>query len=153
MLQLLPWLLGALALFCLVIVAKPGLFRDWTVRLSGTHGRSADDRRTRLGDLPRPAVRVIYLGVAVLLAVVAFQVPGWIAADDVCDQIEQVYDAAGDGWDLDAARTAAAERGLEIEAKARTSGSTKITTVTVTKDGREVASWRTGAVSSGVSCE
>ncbi|WP_152361623.1 hypothetical protein [Microlunatus speluncae] len=153
MLQLLPWLLGALALFCLVIVAKPDLFRSWTMRLSDGDRRSSDDRRVRLGDLPSGLVRVIYLGVAVLLAVFAFHVHSWIAADDVCEQVEQVYDAAGDGWDLDAARAAAAERGLEIEAKVSTSGSTTITTVTVRQDGRVVAGWRTGAVSSGVSCE
>jgi hypothetical protein len=151
--ELLPYGLGALALFCLVIVAKPDLFRNWTMRVSDGDGRSWDDRRVRLGNLPSGLVRVIYLGVAILLAVFAFQVHSWTAADDVCDQVEQVYDAAGDGRDLDAARAAAAERGLEVEAKKHTSGSTTITSVTVRKDGRVVATWRTGAVSSGVSCE
>jgi hypothetical protein len=151
--QWLPYVLGALALFCLVIVAKPDLFRGWTMRLSDGDGRSSDDRRVPLGSLPTGLVRAIYLGVAILLAVFAFQIHGWAAADDVCDQVEQVYDAAGDGQDLDAARDAADDHGLEIEARERTSGSTTITSVTVRKDGRVVATWSTGAFSSGVSCE
>ncbi len=150
--ELLPYGLGALALFCLVIVAKPDLFRNWTIRSSG-RDRSGYDRGVRLGNLPTGLVRVIYLGVAILLAVFAFQVHSWTAADNVCDQVEQVYDAAGDGRDLAAARAAAAERGLEVEAKNHTSGSTTIISVTVRKDGKVVATWRTGAASSGVSCE
>ena len=94
--ELLPYGLGALALFCLVIVAKPDLFRNWTIRSSG-RDRSGYDRGVRLGNLPTGLVRVIYLGVAILLAVFAFQVHSWTAADNVCDQVEQVYDAAGDG--------------------------------------------------------
>lgn len=150
--QLLPYVLGALALFCLVIVAKPDLFRNWSMRLSDGDDRSSDDRRVRLGGLPTGVVRVIYLGVAIVLAIGAFQVHGWIAADGVCDQVEQVYDAPGDGRELDAAHAAAAQRGLEVESERRTSGSTTVTTVTVRKDGRVVGSWTTGAFSSGVRC-
>lgn len=150
--QLLPYVLGALALFCLVVVAKPDLFRSWSMRLSDGDDRSSDGHRLRLGGLPTGVVRVIYLGVAIALAIGAFQVHGWIAADGVCDQVEQVYDAAGNGWDVAAAHAAAAERGLEVESEQRTSGSTTVTTITVRKDGRVVGSWTTGAFSAGVRC-
>lgn len=152
MVQLLPYLLGALSLFCLVIVAKPDLVRNWTVRLSDGDDRSWDDRRVRLGGLPSGLVRVIYLVVAILLAVFAFQLHGWAAAEDDCALAEQVYSASRDGWDLDRARTEAGRRGLELDVEQRTSGSTRVASVTVSKDGRTIATWRTGSVSSGLDC-
>ncbi|MFC7620806.1 hypothetical protein [Microlunatus sp. GCM10028923] len=152
MVQLLPYLLGALSLFCLVIVAKPDLFRNWTVRVSDGDDRSWDDRRVRLGGLPRGVVRAIYLGVAVLLAVFAFQVHGWAAAEDDCALAEQVYSAAQDGWDLDRAYAEAARLGLDVEAVTSKTKSAKITSVTVSKDGRTIATWRTGSVSTGLDC-
>lgn len=146
LLPLLPYGLGALSLFCVVIVIRPQWFRNWSIVSRGASDSPYDDSRVRLGSMSTGAVRALYTVVAILLMIGAFWVHGRQTEDKLCDVARSLSD--DHGTDVDAARDDAERAGYRLSAEKHDN----YTVVTMSRDGRPVAEWSDAGFGGSFTC-